>query len=83
MSDTSLAERAFTNMVSTSPAPPSFGGQGWLVALNLFAMTAGFCLTMMLAGKIVRDMWRNRYRDKFCPRLNDSDALSITSNPDC
>jgi hypothetical protein len=65
VSDPTLAERAFTNMVTTSAAPPSFDGQGWLVALNLFAMTAGFCLTMMLAGKIVRDMWRNRYRDKF------------------
>lgn len=64
MNDTTLAERAFTSMVASSPAPPSFDGQGWLVALNLFAMTAGCCLTLMLAGKIIRDMWRNRYRDK-------------------
>lgn len=64
MNDLSTAERAFANMVTATRAPPSFDGQGWLVALNLFAMTAGFCLTLMLAGKIVRDMWRNRYRDK-------------------
>ncbi len=64
MNDLSTAERAFANMVTATRAPPSFDGQGWLVALNLFAMTAGFCLTLMLAGKIVRDMRRNRYRDK-------------------
>ena len=64
MNNATLADRAFVNMVTASPAPPSFAGQGWLVALNLFAMTAGCCLTLMLAGKIIRDMWRNRYRDK-------------------
>ncbi len=64
MSDAALVERVFTNMVTASPAPPSFDGQGWLVALNLFVMTAGFCLTLMLAGKLVRSMWRNRYRDR-------------------
>lgn len=62
--DPSLADRAFVKMVASSAAPPSFDGQGWLVALNLFAITAGCCLMLMLAGKIARDMWRNRYRDK-------------------
>lgn len=56
------AERAFANMTAT--APPSFDGQAWLVALNLFFMTAGCCLTLMLATKTANDIWRNRYRDQ-------------------
>ena len=60
----SPAERAMANLVTTSMEQPSFDGQGWLVALNLGVMTAGFFLCVMLAFKLVRDMWLCRWWDR-------------------
>lgn len=59
----SPAERAMANLVTTSIEQPSFDGQGWLVALNLGVMTAGFFLCAMLAFKLIRDMWLCRFWD--------------------
>jgi hypothetical protein len=55
-------EQVIANMGSV--AAPSFDGQGWLVALNLGWMTAGFCLCLMLTAKMVRDIWRCRAYDR-------------------
>lgn len=44
-------------------AQPGFIGQGWLIALNLGEMTAGFFLCVMLAGYLALDGWRCRHRD--------------------
>jgi len=57
-----LAERTIANIATA--APPSFDGQGWLVVLNLWVMTTGFCLLVMLAGKLAGDMWRCRFWDR-------------------
>ncbi|MFC4255376.1 hypothetical protein GRI97_08055 [Altererythrobacter xixiisoli] len=48
-------------------APPSFDGHGWLVAINMAWMTAGFLLFTMLAIYLARKMWQRRH----CERLID------------
>ncbi|MEH3107160.1 MAG: hypothetical protein PGN09_07720 [Sphingomonas fennica] len=53
----SLSEQAVAAVPPTL-APPSFDGHGWLFVLNLFVMTAGFILPLMLAGKLAIDSWR-------------------------
>ena len=63
MSNTSFAVQAVAKGPMTL-APPSFNGHGWLVVLNLAGFTAGFVVALMLALKMLRDIWRNRRDDK-------------------
>lgn len=61
--DEPRAEAVIANMAGA--AQPSFDGQGWLVVLNWFVMTAGFFLAVMLAGKLAWDLWACRHFDRW------------------
>ena len=63
MVNSSFAAQAVAKGPATV-APPSFDGHGWLVVLNLAGFTAGFVISLMLALKMMRDIWLNRAEDK-------------------
>jgi hypothetical protein len=60
--DTSLAAQAVAAGPQTI-APPSFDGHGWLVVLNLAAMTAATIIAMMAVAVVLTEAWRGRERD--------------------
>jgi hypothetical protein len=60
--NTSLAAQA----VAAGPmtvAPPSFDGHGWLVVLNLAAMTAATIIALMVLAVVIAEAVRGRKRD--------------------
>jgi hypothetical protein len=63
MSNSSLAAQAVADGPMTV-APPSFDGHGWLVVLNLGAMTAAFMIAMMVLVLLASDWWRCRKVDR-------------------
>lgn len=62
MDNISLAAKAVA-MGPGTPAPPSFDGHGWLVAINLAVFTAGAIIGAMGTWEQVKRIWRNRDRD--------------------
>lgn len=46
-----------------SPLPPSFNGDASLFVLNLFVMTGGFFVCIMLIGRQFGKIWNDRFRD--------------------
>lgn len=62
MSATSLAAQTIASMPATD-APISFNGNTTLFGLNLFLMTAGAFLGVMMAGKQARRIWVQRSID--------------------
>ncbi|WP_298809021.1 hypothetical protein [uncultured Sphingomonas sp.] len=62
MNNTSLAAKAVASSPSAS-APAAFNGVEWLVALNLWAMTAACLLACMAIYTLVTDGRKHRHRD--------------------
>ncbi|SEM53357.1 hypothetical protein SAMN05192583_0538 [Sphingomonas gellani] len=63
MNNASYAAQAVARGPKTL-APPSFDGQGWLVALNLGAMTAGCLIALMVVVTLGTDWFRYRKTDR-------------------
>lgn len=63
MNESSLAAQAVASGPGTV-APPSFDGHGWLVALNMGAMTAATAIGGMVIGLLIADALKNRSRDR-------------------
>lgn len=63
MNDTSLAAQAVASGPG-SVAPPSFEGQGWLVALNMGAMTYATIAGMMVIALLLTDAGKRRRQDR-------------------
>lgn len=63
MKDTSLAAQAVASGPGTV-APPSFDGHGWLVALNMGAMTFAFVAGLMVIGMLIADGRKRRRQDR-------------------
>lgn len=62
--NSSLGAIAIVNGPGTL-APPSFDGMGWLVVLNLAAMTAAFFFASALAANMARELWVHRQYDQW------------------
>lgn len=62
MNNRSLAAQAVASGPGTV-APPSFDGHGWLVALNMGAMTFAFIVGLMVIGMLVTDARKRRRQD--------------------
>lgn len=63
MNNTSLAAQAVASGPGTV-APPSFDGHGWLVALNMGAMTFAFVAGLMVIGALIADGRKRRRQDR-------------------
>jgi hypothetical protein len=61
--NTSLAAQAVASGPGTV-APPSFDGHGWLVAINMGAMTFACVVGLMVIGMLVADDAKRRRQDK-------------------
>lgn len=61
--DMSLAAQAVAAGPQTV-ASPSFDGHGWLVVLNMAAMTAATVIGLMTIGFILRQAWAGRIGDR-------------------
>ena len=63
MNESSLAAQAVASGPGTV-APPSFDGHGWLVALNMGAMTFAFVAGLMVIGALIADGRKRRRQDR-------------------
>lgn len=63
MSMNSLAAQAVANSPGLE-APASFNGAEWLIALNLWEMTAGFLVALMAIVTLLSDGWLHRFRER-------------------
>lgn len=63
MNETSLATQAVAAGPATV-APPSFDGHGWLVALNMGAMTYATVAGLMVIGLLLTDARKRRRQDR-------------------
>ena len=62
MTDNSYAAQAVARGPMTI-APPSFDGVGWLVVANMWTLTAGFLIALMMVLLLGTDWWRYRRQD--------------------
>lgn len=63
MNETSLAAQAVASGPGTV-APPSFDGHGWLVAINMGAMTFACVAGMMVIAMLLTDAAKRRRQDR-------------------